>query len=86
MLFGRGLVDRMYLDTEAETVLEVGTGAAVVVENTHGWRDPVVWNPHETLKDCYQRFVCVESARLKPVALAPGYEWSAEANLSVIDL
>lgn len=34
--------------------LQVGTGAGVVVENTYGFRDHVIWNPHETLKDCYQ--------------------------------
>ena len=93
---------------------QVGTGAAVVVENTYGWRDIVVWNPFETLKDCYQvggssegsaaeaccaswltsmphipatqRFVAVESARVKPVKLAPSYVWTGETNLTVIDL
>lgn len=33
-----------------------------------------------------QRFVCVESARLKPVTLAPGFVWTGEANITVIDL
>jgi glucose-6-phosphate 1-epimerase len=47
--FGTGLVDRVFQETEPEALLHVGTGAAVSVENTHGWTDTVVWNPHETL-------------------------------------
>ena len=61
---GVGLFDRVFLATEPETLLHVGTGAAVAVENTAGWTDTVVWNPHETLPgDAWKRFVCVESAR-----------------------
>ena len=43
--FGAGLVDQIYLETEAEAMLHVGSGAAVSVENTAGWTDTVVWNP-----------------------------------------
>lgn len=86
VLFGRGLVDSVYLDTDPETLLGVGTGAAVAVENTSGFKDTVIWNPHDTLPDCWQSFVCVESAVVgKPVVLGPGQDWAGEVNLSVFD-
>ena len=85
--FTGDLLDRVYLSTPAETLLEVGTGAAVSVEHTSGWRDTVVWNPGAKLMpDCWQRFACVESAVVAPQTLAAGYVWSSEINLSVVDL
>ncbi len=84
--FGKALVDRVYLDTEAETLLEVGTGAAVSVEHARGWTDTVVWNPHTTLPACWSAFVCVESAVTRPVTLEPGYVWEADTKICVIDL
>jgi len=85
--FGAGLLDRVYLDTPAEAQLEVGTGAAVAVEHTSGWKDTVVWNPHTTLQpECWRSFVCVESAVTRPVTLPAGYDWAAETNIYVVDL
>ena len=84
--FGGGLVDRMYLDTPAEVILEVGTGAGVAVEHVSGFEDHVLWNPHTTLPDCWTSFVCVESAKTRAQTLEPGYVWEAEANLVVLDL
>ena len=83
-----GLFDRVFLNTEPETLLHVGTGAAVAVENTAGWTDTVVWNPHETLPgDMWKQFVCVESAVVStPVTLEPTKVWKAETNLSVVNL
>ena len=83
-----GLFDRVFLDTEPEALLHVGTGAAVAVENTAGWTDTVVWNPHETLPGgCWKNFVCVESAAVsKTVTLEPEEVWRAETNLSVVDV
>jgi glucose-6-phosphate 1-epimerase len=83
-----GLFDRVFLDTEPEALLHVGTGAAVAVENTAGWTDTVVWNPHETLPgDMWKQFVCVESAVVsQPVTLEPTKVWKAETNLSVVNL
>lgn len=48
----------MCLRTRAHTrvrmqELDVGTGAAVAIDST-GWEDAVVWNPHLTMKDCYE--------------------------------
>ena len=87
VFFGLDLVDRVYLDTEPETMLYVGSGAAVSVENTAGWTDTVVWNPHLNMKDCYKNFCCVESAAVgKPVVVHPGKVWRAETNLSVVDI
>jgi glucose-6-phosphate 1-epimerase len=83
-----GLFDRVFLNTEPETLLHVGTGAAVAVENTFGWTDTVVWNPHTTLPgDMWKQFVCVESAVVsQPVTLEPTKVWKAETNLSVVNL
>lgn len=47
VFFGSGLLDRVFMAAPAETLLEVGTGAAVSVEQT-GFKDVVLWNPHET--------------------------------------
>lgn len=86
--FGAGLVDQVYLQTEPEAVLHVGTGAAVAVENTAGWTDTVVWNPHTTLPgEMWRSFCCVESAAIStPVVLQPEKVWRAETNLTVVDL
>ena len=85
--FGKGLLDRVYLDTPAEAFLEVGTGAAVAVEHGGGWKDTVVWNPHATLQpECWRSFVCVESAVTQPVTLGAGYDWAAETSIYVLDL
>ena len=87
VFFGFGLIDRVYLDTEPETLLHVGSGAAVAVENTAGWTDTVIWNPHHNMKDFYKNFCCVESAAVgKPVVLGPGEVWRAETNLLVVDV
>lgn len=86
--FGAGLVDQVYLQTEPEAMLHVGTGAAVAVENTAGWTDMVVWNPHATLPgETWKRFCCVESAAVGvPVVLQPEKVWRAQTNLTVVDL
>ena len=86
--FGSGLVDQVFLNTEPEAMLHVGTGAAVSVENTAGWTDTVIWNPHTTLPgDTWKSFCCVESAAIsKPVVLEPEKVWRGETNLTVVDL
>ncbi|KAK3242333.1 hypothetical protein CYMTET_47952 [Cymbomonas tetramitiformis] len=85
--FGHGLVDSVYLDTDPEALLDVGTGCMVAIENTTGFTDHVVWNPHETMPACWQDFVCVESAKVgSPVILGPGEEWIGELSLSTFDL
>ena len=90
LLFGPsvGLFDRVYFDTEPEALLHVGTGAAVAVENTAGWSDTVVWNPHETLDgEMWKHFVCVESAAVsKRVKIETEKVWKAETNLSIVNL
>lgn len=86
--FGAGLVDQVYLETDPEALLHVGTGAAVSVENTEGWTDTVIWNPHTTLPgDIWKHFCCVESAAIsKPVVLEEEKVWAAVTNLTVVDL
>lgn len=81
-----GYVDSVYLDAPDHVELDVGTGAAVAID-TKNWGDCVVWNPHLTMKDCYERFVCVEQAQFgKPVVLKPGESWEATANFSIVEL
>lgn len=54
---------------------------------TTGWSDCVVWNPHETMEDCYKEFVCVENAQSgKAVTVKPGENWRATTSMDVIDL
>ena len=88
---GGGRGEGVYFETEPETLLHVGTGAAVAIENTAGWTDTVVWNPHTTLpgddKNVWKKFVCVESACVsKPVVLETAKVWKAETNLSIVNL
>ena len=46
-----------------------------------------MWNPHLTMKECYERFVCVENARAgDPVSVAPGDSWRATTNFQIVDL
>jgi len=79
-------MDSVYLNAPEHVELDVGTGAAVAIDS-NGWEDAVVWNPWTTMKDCYERFVCVENAKFgKPASLAPGESWRATANFSVIDI
>ena len=63
-------------------------GRRVCAQNTRGFKDTVVWNPHETLQpSCWKEFVCVESARVSsPMVLGPGDEWIGELNISTFDL
>ena len=88
MTFGTKLVDSIFLNTDPEVLLHVGNGAAVSVENTSGWRDHVIWNPHKNMPQCYKQFACVENAcAVKPVVLpGDGYVWKSEMNLSVVTL
>ena len=85
---GTKLVDSIFLNTDSEMLLHVGNGAAVSVENTAGWRDFVVWNPHQNMPQCYKQFACVENAcAVKPVVLpGDGYVWKSEMNLTVVTL
>ena len=84
--FGDALVDSVYLAAPAHVELDVGTGAAVAVD-ADGWKDVVVWNPHVSLKDSYEHFVCVENAvATEPVVVKAGDSWRAQATFSVVDL
>ena len=39
--------------THAYSHAQVGTGAAIAIDAS-GWEDAVVWNPHHTMKECYE--------------------------------
>ncbi|MEW5319039.1 MAG: hypothetical protein WDW38_010215 [Sanguina aurantia] len=66
-----GPTDSVYLNSPEQVQLDVGTGAAVALEST-GWSDTVVWSPWTAMPACYERFVCVENAQVKPTTVAPG--------------
>jgi len=84
--FGESLVDSVFLGAPEHLELDVGTGAAVAIDAT-GWEDAVVWNPHHTMKECYERFACVENAKFgTPAQVQPGGSWEATANFSVINI
>lgn len=62
------------------------TGAAVAIDST-GWQDVVVWNPHLTMKDSYEQFVCVENAIAQDaVTVKPGENWRATTTFNVVDV
>lgn len=46
-------VDSVFLGAPEHLELDVGTGAAVAIDAS-GWEDAVVWNPHHTMKECYE--------------------------------
>jgi glucose-6-phosphate 1-epimerase len=83
-----GEVDRLYHDTAGPlTLRELGRKLLI----THAdFTDVVVWNPGagkaaqlDDLPDVdWQRFLCVEAARvIDPVTLPPGEEWAAMQTL-----
>jgi len=79
-------MDSVYLNAPDHVQLDVGTGAAVAITSS-GWQDTVVWNPWHTMKDCYERFVCVENAKFgSPAVVKPGQSWEATATFSVEEL
>lgn len=81
-----GPVDSVYLEAPDHVELEVGTGAAVSLDSNN-WGDCVVWSPWTAMPACYEKFVCVENARVsKPVTVEPGKDWRATLSLSVVDV
>jgi glucose-6-phosphate 1-epimerase len=75
--------DRVYERAPDTLTLDQERGHAVLVQST-GFGDWVVWNPWKNhgLTDMepqdYERFVCVEAARIAdPVTLASGERWTA---------
>ena len=47
----------------------------------------MLWNPHKTMEECYDHFVCVENAQFSnPVTVKPGEDWAASVNMNVFDL
>jgi len=81
-----GPVDAVYLGAPNHVELEVGTGAAVALDNS-GWEDVVLWSPWTSMKDCYEKFCCVENVKAgEPVVLAPGQSWLATTSMAVVDL
>ena len=49
--------------------------------NGGGFKDTVLWNPFGNEAMGADKFVCVESAALDPVSLAPGAEWTGTLSL-----
>ena len=47
----------------------------------------VQWSPWEAMKECYQKFACVENAKFNsPAVVQPGESWRAQQEFAVIDL
>jgi hypothetical protein len=55
--------------------------ALLEVVNGGGWKDTVLWSPLGSEAMGFDRFLCVESAAIDPVALAPGQQWTATCSL-----
>ncbi|KAK3281166.1 hypothetical protein CYMTET_11027 [Cymbomonas tetramitiformis] len=84
--FDGGLYDSVFVDTAPTVGLNVGTGASVLVSNTSGFTDTVVWNPgKEAMPGWYRDFVCVESGRVaRPVKLPSDAIWESEMVITVL--
>ncbi|DBB06452.1 TPA: hypothetical protein ACH3X1_012008 [Trebouxia sp. C0004] len=81
-----GPTDSVYMKARDYVELDVGTGAAVSISSS-GWEDVVVWSPWEAMKECYQKFACVENAKFNsPAVVQPGESWRAQQEFAVIDL
>jgi len=62
-------------------VLKDPTKGELEIVSGGGWRDVVVWNPYGDQKMGYSGFVCVESAEIASVPLAPKATWQATMDL-----
>lgn len=84
-----GHTDRAYLD--AGPTVTADDGARRVEVRKAGFRDTVVWNPGpetsarfpDLAADDHARFVCIEAAEVRPVAVAPGAVWQGRQTLRV---
>jgi glucose-6-phosphate 1-epimerase len=81
-------LDRIYAAIPGAITL--ATPARVLTLEQQGFTDAVVWNPGaadtaalaDMEDDEYQRFVCIEPARLQQDALAPGATWEGRYRIS----
>lgn len=80
-----GPVDSVYLNTPSEVSLLVGNGAGIALQQT-GFADNVVWSPWDAMPDCYERFCCVENAKIDPVTLDPNDTWNATTRFFVYNV
>merc|ERR1712160_184701 len=70
--------DRIYSGVSDPVLNDSGTGKSLSVLNTAGWSDTVLWNPFGSESMGFNNFVCVESAKIDPVALEGGGSWTAD--------
>jgi len=78
--------DRIYSGVTDPVLNDSGTGKALSVLNTAGWADTVLWNPYGSEAMGFNNFVCVESAKIDPVALEGGGSWTADMALKPSNL
>lgn len=85
-----GEVDRIYFD--APTALSLRHGGGLLLSQTTGFADVVIWNPGaaraagfaDLALDEWRRFVCVEPAVIGvPQRLPPGQRWEGSQTLTV---
>ena len=73
--------DRVYRGVSDCMLVDDGKDRALMLDATGGWRDTVVWSPFGSDAMGFNRFLCVESAAVDPVILAPGASWDASCAL-----
>jgi glucose-6-phosphate 1-epimerase len=73
--------DRVYQGVNDPTLNDKGTQKSLQVINEVGWEDTVLWNPYGNEGMGYNNFVCVESVKFDPVALAGGATWTGKMSL-----
>ncbi len=85
-------VDRVYLDTSADLLIEDSGLKRRIRIASQSARSAVVWNPwidkakqmEDFGDDEYQRMVCVETGNIAvPVALSPGARWEGATTFSI---
>lgn len=83
-------VDRIY--QQAITPLQLRSGKRLLRLEQAGFCDTVVWNPGEqdakALSDMgdeeFQRFVCIEAARITPITLSAGEKWEGWQRIKAL--
>jgi glucose-6-phosphate 1-epimerase len=74
--------EEIYKDVlPGSVVLQDPSKGELEIISGEGWKDVVVWNPFGDEAMGADNFVCVESAALEPVTLAPGGVWDATLEL-----
>ncbi|CAM9346589.1 unnamed protein product [Ectocarpus sp. 13 AM-2016] len=75
-------VDQVFKGVTGDiSINDAGNSRVLVVSNTEGWADTVIWNPYGNEGMGADNFVCVESAQVGGEKLAAGKTWTGKMKL-----